>query len=187
MRIYCSMDDLLKEFKYWNFEDNPSTEENTKFVLNFRELSKMLNSVRNQTEEENKPWRPKKTEQSFAYKLRRSTFWFSFNVSQKKVRISIKLFFSQFPTLWTDFSLQLVMHSMKPNKIHNSGLQIQQNLRTHKSTATFEIQNRGETERRNTFWLAITDPERHLKPWSEMWLILLEILHQLSTKNLFEK
>ena len=33
----------------------------------------------------------------------------------------------------------------------------------------------------------ITDPERHLKPWSEMWLTLFEILHQLSMKTMFEK
>ena len=33
----------------------------------------------------------------------------------------------------------------------------------------------------------ITDPKRHLKLWSEMWLTLLKIRHQLSIKSLFEK
>ena len=35
--------------------------------------------------------------------------------------------------------------------------------------------------------VGITDPKRHLKPWSEMWLTPLEILHQLSIRSLFEK
>ena len=33
----------------------------------------------------------------------------------------------------------------------------------------------------------ITDPKIQLKPWSEMWLTLLEILHQLSIKSLFRE
>ena len=46
---------------------------------------------------------------------------------------------------------------------------------------------RGEAELHNTLPVEITDPKTQLKPRSETWLTLSEILQQLSYKSLLEK